>query len=93
MPRPSLRLIATAALAQLALSAHAVDFQVIALGGTTALPFATGASTSYQFGVRLSTIAEDGWVGFAPGTVDVASAFMVGEPRARCGAWCRAMTC
>jgi len=75
-----LRLIAAAALAHLALSAHAVDFQVIALGGTTALPFATGASTSYQFGVRLSTIAEDGWVGFSPGTVNVASAFMVGEP-------------
>lgn len=80
MHHPMLRGLAAASLLALALPAAAVDFEVIALGGTTALPFATGASTNYKFGVRLSTIAEDGWVGFAPGTVDLASAFMVGEP-------------
>ncbi|MEO3690257.1 DUF7453 family protein [Roseateles paludis] len=64
----------------LASAAQALDFQTIALSGTTALPFAAGSSTSYQFGLRQVSIAEDGWVGFAPGSSLTAAHFMVGEP-------------
>lgn len=74
------RLVAAACTLALANGAHALVFDVVALSGTTALPFNAGPSTAYQFGLRLPTIADDGWVGFAPGTSLQPSAYMVGEP-------------
>lgn len=56
-------------------SAAATSFEAIALSGSTALPFASGAATNYAFDLRQPTIADDGWVGFAPG-----GAFMIGQP-------------
>lgn len=68
------------ALACLALPAQALDFEAIALSSQIGLPFASGASSSYAIGLRAPTLAEDGWVGFAPGSSSAISAFMVGQP-------------
>jgi hypothetical protein len=72
----------TAAVAALTASpaVQALNFEVVALSGTTALPFSSGASTSYLFGLRMPTLAEDGWVGFSPGETNQIRAYMVGEP-------------
>jgi hypothetical protein len=70
-----------AAALAMAPGAQALDFQVVALSGTTALPFAAGPGTAYAFGLRQPTIADDGWVGIAPGVAGLnASAFMIGVP-------------
>lgn len=78
---PPVRRIGVAALLLgLAGAAQALDFQTIALSGNTALPFAAGASTSFNLGLRQVSMAEDGWVGFAPGSSLTAAHFMVGQP-------------
>lgn len=75
------RLAAAAALAA-AGAAQAVTFEVVALSGTTALPFASAASSSFGLGLRQVTIADDGWVGFSPSAPGgaTAAAFMIGVP-------------
>lgn len=70
-----IRSLAAAGLVALCGSATAASFEAIALSGSTALPFASGAATSYTFDLRQPTIADDGWVGFAP-----SGAFMIGQP-------------
>lgn len=73
--------IVCAALGLHAGPAAAVDFDVIALSGTTALPFSSGLSTAYTFNLRAPTLADDGWVGFAPAQSGLlAGSFMLGQP-------------
>lgn len=82
-PRWRTRLAQAAAAAVLAASgaAQAVDFELVALSGHTPLPYSSGDTTSYLFGLRQPTIADDGWVGFAPGGQgNGISAFMIGVP-------------
>ena len=83
-PRPvRLRLLALAAATALGLAqapARALDFDTVALSGSTVLPLASGATTHYLFGLRTPTLADDGWVGFAPGDVNAIAGFMIGVP-------------
>lgn len=78
-----LRRLALAAAAALSLAqapAWALAFETVALSGTTVLPYASGGTTAYAFGLRPPTLADDGWVGFAPGDANALAGFMVGVP-------------
>lgn len=78
--RRRLALAAAAALSLAQAPAQALTFDTVALSGTTVLPYASGATISYAFGLRPPTLADDGWVGFAPGDANAVAGFMVGVP-------------